>query len=122
MTPSPVEDPFSTGYRPNDDEKTWGMIAHVSALVSLFLGPIIVLAAKGNTSKWVKAHAIEALNFSITIFIGYMICVPLMFVVIGMCLIVPLGLGALILHIIAGVGAFQGNSYRYPFAIRFLKD
>jgi hypothetical protein len=122
MTPDPVssaaDHPFNVGYRPTDDEKTWGMIAHVSAIVATFLGPLITLAVKGNESKWVKAHAIESLNFSITLFIGYMVCLALVFVVVGFCLLFPLALAALILHIVAGVKAFQGGSYRY----RFLKD
>lgn len=127
MTPDPyaptADHPFNLpGYRPTDDEKTWGLIAHVSALVATFLGPLIALAVKGNESKWVRAHAIEALNFNITIFIGYMICTALTFVVIGLCLLIPLGMVAVILSIIAGVKAFQGGAYRYPFALRLIKE
>lgn len=125
MTPEPTAtaaDPFNSPYTPTDDEKTWGLVAHVSALVALFLGPLLALVVKGNQSKWVRAHAIEALNFSITIFIGYMICFALSFVLIGFCLMFPLALVAVILHIIAGVKAFQGGGYRYPFALRLLKD
>ena len=126
MTPDPVtsapDHPFNTGHRPTDDEKLWGLLAHVLALVSLFFGPILVLVVKGNESKWVKAHAIEALNFSITLFIAYLMCVPLVIVFIGFFLLCPLALAGVILHLIAGVKAFQGGSYRYPIAFRFLKD
>lgn len=107
---------------PTDDEKTWALIAHVSPMLSLFLGPLIVLVVKGNESKWVRAQAIESLNFSITLFIGYSIAAALTLVVVGFCMLIVLGAIAMVLHIVAGVKAFQGGSYRYPFALRLIKD
>ena len=121
MTPT-TDSSSLTAYQPTNDERNWGLLAHVGALAALFLVPLIVLVAKGNESKWVKAHAIESLNFSITMTIGYCICLALFFVMIGACLIFPLGIAAIVLHIIAGVAAFQGKSYRYPFALRLIKE
>ena len=111
-----------SAYQPSDDEKTWGLIAHLAPMGSLFLGPLLVLVVKGNESKWVKAQAIESLNFSITMVIGYALCLALVFVLIGFFLIFPLALAAIVLHIVAGVAAFQGRQYRYPFALRLIKD
>ena len=53
------------------DERTWGGAAHWSALIGAFvamafLGPLIVLLAKGNTSPYVRQQAVESLNFQIT--------------------------------------------------------
>lgn len=81
-----------------------------------------MLAVKGNESKWVRAHAIESLNFSITLFIGYMIGLALTMVVIGFCALIALGAFAVVIHIIAAVKAYQGHPYQYPFAIRLIKD
>ena len=127
MTPDPyaptAEHPFNLpGYRPSDDEKNWGLIAHVSAIVLGFIGPLIALAVKGNESKWVRAHAVEALNFHITLFIVYMVCIPLAFVLIGFCILIPAALASIILSILAGVKAFQGGAYRYPWALRLIKE
>ena len=126
MTPDPhasAEHPFnSPSYRANDDEKTWALIAHVSALVAGFLGPPIVLAVKGNNSKWVQAHAIESLNFNITLFIVCMVCAVLAFLLIGLCLIIPVVMVSVVLSIVAGVKAFQGSAYRYPVTLRLIKD
>lgn len=121
--PAPAEHPFNLpSYRPTDDEKTWALIAHVSALIGGFLGPLIVLAAKGNDSKWVRSHAIESLNFNITLFIAYMACAVLSVLLIGLCLMVPVVMVSVIFAIIAGVKAFQGNPYRYPVALRLIKE
>ncbi len=119
----PSQHPFDLpGYKPSDDEKTWALIAHVSALVAAFLGPIVALVAKGNESKWVRAHAIESLNFNLTLFIGYLVGTVLSVVAIGLCLLIPLAGIQVIFSIIAGVKAFQGQAYRYPFAIRLIKE
>lgn len=119
---TPLQPFDSDGYQPSDDEKTWGLIAHASAIVLTFLGPLIALAVKGNESKWVRSHAIESLNFNITIFIGYMVGGVLTVVVVGVCLLIPLSVAAVVLSIVAGVKAFQGHSYRYPFTLRLIKD
>lgn len=127
MTPDPyaptAEHPFNLpGYRPSDDEKNWALIAHVSAIVLGFIGPIIALAVKGNESKWVRAHAIEALNFHITLFIVYAFSGALTLVLVGFCTLFAAMLVSVILSILAGVKAFQGGAYRYPFALRLIKE
>lgn len=127
MTPDPyaptAEHPFNLpGYRPSEDERNWGLIAHVSAIVLGFLGPLIALLAKGNESKWVRAHAIEALNFHITLFFVYAVGGALTFVLIGLCLLIPAALASVVLSILAGVKAYQGGAYRYPFALRLIKE
>ena len=44
------------------DEKQWGMLAVVSGLVFI-IGPVVVLAMKGSTSKFVKFYAMQQLLF-----------------------------------------------------------
>lgn len=107
---------------PSEEEKVWALVAHVSPAVALFVGPLLVLLIKGNDSKFVRAHAIESLNFSITLFIGYAICFALAFLFIGFCLMVPLYAFAVVTHVLAAVKAWQGQVYRYPFAIRLIPE
>ena len=125
---SPLNDareqaPFAPGGAPpTDDEKTWALIAHAGAVFLGFLAPLIALLAKGNESKWVRAHAIEALNFHILMFIIYTVGAVLTVVVVGLCILLPAVIVATILSILAGVQAFQGKAYRYPFSLRLIKD
>jgi uncharacterized Tic20 family protein len=70
----------------------------------------------------VEQHGKESLNFQITVTIGVLICIPLMFVLIGIPLMFAIGLGALVLTIMAAVKVSNGNfDYRYPLTIRLLK-
>lgn len=114
--------PHPVGVGPTDDEKLWGLLAHVLANVAMFLGPILALAIKGNQSPYVRRHSIEALNFNLTLFIGYALSGALAIVLVGFCTAGVLGVLQLVLSIIAGVAAFQGRDYRYPFVIRFIKE
>lgn len=110
------------------DDRTWGMIAHLSALAAFVvpfvggaLGPLIVWLIKREQSAFAGEAAKEALNFNITVAIGYVICVVLMIVWIGIPLMFALGIAWLVLTIIAGVKASEGVQYRYPGTIRFVK-
>jgi uncharacterized Tic20 family protein len=119
---TPTTEALDPAYRPTEEEKVWALIAHLSPSVALFLGPLLVFLLKGNESKWVRAHAIESLNFSITLCIGYAICFALAFVFIGFCLMVPLYAFAIITHILAAVKAWQGGVYRYPLSVRLISE
>ncbi len=107
----------------SQDDKTMGMIAHLSGIVTGFIGPLVVwLINKDKTDKeWLIGQAKEALNFQITIAIAWFACIILSFVVIGMFLIPVVMIAALVLAIMAGMKANSGEDYRYPFAIRLIK-
>ena len=54
--------------------------------------------------------------------LGMAVCVALMFVLVGFVLIFIVGLGALVLTIMAAVKVSNGDfEYRYPFTLRLLK-
>jgi uncharacterized Tic20 family protein len=109
-----------------EDERTWGMLAHVSAilgaLVALsFIGPLIVLLVQGQKSQFVRRQAVEALNFQITTYIAAIVSFVLIFVLIGFILLPIVGILWLVLTIMASVAANRGEDYRYPFNIRLVK-
>lgn len=112
---------------PSADECTWGMVAHLAALAGFVipfgsvLGPLVVWLIKKDTMPLVDDQGKEALNFQITMLIGFIICLVLAFVVVGIFLGLLLGLADLVMVIMAAVKAQKGEKYRYPFAIRLIK-
>jgi uncharacterized protein len=129
--------PLQTGV--SAEERQWAMFAHLSALLGglvtagwgaslgCLVGPLIIWLVKKDTMPFVDDQAKEALNFNITVAaimlalfvlgivtlgVGFLIALPIMLVV---------GLGALVLIIIAAIKANEGVAYRYPFAIRLVK-
>jgi hypothetical protein len=102
------------------------MLAHISAILAAivflaFLGPLLVMLIQGPKSEFVRRQAVEALNFQITTYIAAFVSFLLFFVLIGFVLIVVVGIGWLVLTIVAGMAANRGEDYRYPVNIRLVK-
>lgn len=118
----------ATTDKPEKDARNWAMICQLSALAGFIvppvghvLGPLIVWAVKKDEFPFVDDQGKEALNFQLTITIGYVLCVPLIFIVIGVFMMAALGLYSFIMIIIASIKANDGVAYRFPHTIRFLK-
>jgi uncharacterized Tic20 family protein len=126
-----MSDPNSTpasGAAPTENERTWGMLAHLSALVGLViplignvLGPLGVSIARADQSAFVAAHAKEALNFNISVTLAAVVCALLMLVFIGFLLGSALFIAWLVMTLIAAIKASEGVAYRYPFSLRLVK-
>ena len=106
--PPPTWGPPAFGLSPQD-ERTWGMLAHIGALVAgfvvglAFLGPLIVMFTQGTKSAFVRRHAVESLNFQLTLLIAG---------IVGSVLAV--------VAVIGGIKAHHGEEYRYPINIRMV--
>ncbi|HQW28711.1 MAG TPA: DUF4870 domain-containing protein, partial [Verrucomicrobiales bacterium] len=106
------------------DEKVMGMLAHILGAVTSFLGPLIIWLIKKDESPFVNDQGKEALNFQITIIIGYVVAGILSMVPVLGCLSIILipavGVTSLIFGILGGLEANKGVVYRYPFALRLI--
>jgi uncharacterized protein len=112
---------------PNEDDRLWGMLAHLSALLGFaipflgnVLGPLVIWLAKRETSAFVADQGREALNFNITVLIGGLVCAVLALIFVGLLLGAALLVYWLVLTIVAGIRANEGTLYRYPFALRLV--
>jgi uncharacterized protein len=108
-----------------DQERLWGMLAHllsfVAAYIALgFLAPLVILLVFGQRSAYVRAHAVESLNFNLSWLLYAVVAIILSFVAIGIPILIALGIAYLVLVIIAAVRANNGELYRYPLTIRFI--
>lgn len=109
------------------EAKQWAMLTHLAAFAAFLIpfgniiGPLLVWQLKKDLGPFVENNGKEAVNFQITIAIAALVCIMLLFVVVGALLLPVLGLYWLILTIIAGVKANDGVAYRYPLTIRFIK-
>src|SRR5690242_13261558 len=103
------------------DERTWALLAHILTIVVGFIAPLVVLLVQGERSPMVRSHAVESLNFQITVTIGYVVAWVLTFVLIGILLLPLLWIGSVVFAILATIAASKGEPYRYPFALRLVK-
>jgi uncharacterized Tic20 family protein len=129
MDPAPV----STSVAPNaisKDERTWAMIAHLSAFAMYFtavghiIGPLVIWLSKRDGNPFVDDQAKEALNFQISWTIYLVANIALFFTIIGAVVAIPVFFILPVFHIvcmiIAAIKANDGFAYRYPLTLRFL--
>ena len=110
------------------DEQNWAMGCHLAALSGFVIplgnivGPLVVWLIKKDTMPLVDQHGKESLNFQITVLIAFVICLVLTLVLIGVVLMFVVGIGALVLTIMAAVKVSNGQfDYKYPFTLRLVK-
>jgi uncharacterized Tic20 family protein len=108
------------GPRPGTDDTTMAMLAHLLGLLVSWIGPLIIYLMKREESPYVRDQSAEALNFQITMFIGYIVAAVLSFVLIGLVLFPIIWIVSLIFHIQAAMAANRGLNYRYPISIRMI--
>lgn len=107
---------------------------HLSSFVVIWLGglavlgPLIMWLIMKDDNPEIESHAKEAINFHLTTFLQGVIVFILFISVIGWVLLIPLipylialCLISIVCPIIAAFKASNGESYRYPLTIRFLK-
>lgn len=104
-----------------EDEKTMSLLSHILCLVGGFLAPLIIWLLKKDQSAYIAEHALESLNFQISIMIYTAAAGVLCFVIIGFILLPIIGIFALVVVILATIKAYEGKMYRYPLTIRLIK-
>jgi uncharacterized Tic20 family protein len=105
------------------DERNIAMLTHLSGLLLNFIVPLVVwLMYKDRPGKrYVTLEARAALNFQITVLIGYVICWILTAVVWPFAFVFwLLWLVNLVICVWAAITVSNSGSFRYPFALRLV--
>ena len=120
------------------EHRQWAMFAHLSALIGglltspaggwgCFIGPLVIWLIKKETMPFVDDQAKEALNFNITVAIIALVMAVVTFMTLGLGIFLTgpimfiVGIAWLVMTIIAAIGSNDGQAYRYPMAIRFIR-
>jgi len=114
-----------------EDDRLWSTLAHASALTGLvfsfwgllcgFIGPLIIWLIKRDQSPLIADHAKEALNFNISFTLYHLVAAFTIILFIGLALVPIVYITWLVFLIIGSVKSYQGQYYRYPLTIRFIK-
>ena len=103
------------------DSRNMALLCHLLGFFTAFIGPLIIWLIKKESDKFVDAQGKEALNFQITLIIGYIISGLLITVCIGGILALIIAVLDIVFVIMACVAVSKGQAYRYPVCIRFIK-
>ncbi len=127
------------------EERTWSMWSHLGPLLVLvggmvlsagalslfaFVFPLVVMNTVGSRSAQVRAHAVESLNFQLSMLV-YSVGLVLVAIVVGLLtlgfgllvvipVVIALAVFELVVLVLASVQASNGGFYRYPLTVRFV--
>jgi uncharacterized Tic20 family protein len=112
-------------------DRNWASAAHWGTLVAAwlamgFLAPLLIMLTVGNQSPYVRKHAVESLNFQISLLIYGAVAVlfSILTIGLGLIIVIPVALAAfvaiLVFVIQASIKAANGEDYRYPLTLRFI--
>ncbi len=104
-----------------ENNKLLAILANLGGVFFGFIPALVVFLIKKDEPSWVLDSAREALNWQITVMIAAMVCVVLMFVLIGIVLFWILMVANLVFSILATVKASEQQAYRYPLSLRLIK-
>lgn len=106
---------------PSTDDRNIAMLAHLLGIFTGFIGALILWIIKKDEAPFIGQEAKEALNFQITMVIGYFAAGVLMVVAIGFLLMPVLFIANIVFCIMGALSASKGDGYRYPFAVRLVQ-
>jgi uncharacterized Tic20 family protein len=133
---STVAQPFAsapseaTWVDPETQEKQtrqWAFLLHLSIWAGFVLPvaglavPIAIWQLKKSDLPGIDQHGKNAVNWIISKLIYFVICLVLCFVIIGIPLLIALGAVGVIFPLIAAIKANNGEVWKYPMAITFVK-
>lgn len=114
LSPSPVFHPVDhgAGTDPTGRDRLLAAVAHGSGYLTTFVGPLVFMLTSGRRSPFIRRHAVEALNFQLTLLA---------------IVVVTFGLGAILYAVtwivaaIAALAALAGQRFHYPITLRLIR-
>jgi uncharacterized Tic20 family protein len=104
------------------DERLWATLIHVGGIFFHFLPALIGYIVLKDRGPFVRQHTTAALNFQLTVLLGYVIGLFTIWFFIGLLILAAVAVVNIVFSIIAAVTADRGQPYVYPIAIRFIGD
>ena len=116
MSNEAVEDTINN----NQDSNNMALLMWIGTLFFGFIPGLVLFLIKKDDS-YIQEQSKEALNWSITSFLGYIVGFILSFILIGMLVFPIIGICHFIFCIMGAVATSTGKQFRVPFAIRLIK-
>ena len=91
-----------------------------------FIAPLLIMLTIGNESPFVRKHAVESLNFQISLLIygAAALLFSIVTIGLGLIIVIPVGIAAVVAALVfliqGSIAAANGEDYRYPLTLRFV--
>lgn len=117
----PPTSPYTPQPLSPSDEKLWATLIHVGGILFYFLPSLIGYIVLRDRGPFIREHTATALNFQLTMLIASVVGGILTLLLIGFLILIAVAIVIIVFSIIAAVAANNGQSYRYPLSITFVR-
>ena len=123
---TPDREPVDPATR-EQETRQWAMLVHLSLLAGFvvpFAGlvlPIVLWQVKKTELPGIDIHGKIVVNWIISAIIYFFVSVLSILIIVGIPLLIALGIVGIVFPIIGGVKASNGEVWKYPLSIPFLK-
>ncbi|MET4782310.1 DUF4870 domain-containing protein [Glaciihabitans sp. UYNi722] len=102
------------------DEKLWATLIHIGGIFLYFLPALIGYVLLKDRGPLVRDHTRTALNFQLTVLIGYLVGIFTSWLFVGFLIVLVVAVLNIIFSLMAAIAANRGEEYVCPIAIRFV--
>jgi uncharacterized Tic20 family protein len=112
LSPAPAIGDGAQTEDPTGRDRLLAAVAHGSGYFTTFVGPLLFMLTSGRRSPFIRKHAVEALNFQLTLLA---------------IVVVTFGLGGVLYAVtwivaaIAALAALAGQRFHYPLTLRLIR-
>jgi uncharacterized Tic20 family protein len=118
-TPNPYQ--MSQQLSPSD-EKLWATLVHLGGIFFHFLPALIGYFVLRDRGPFIREHTRAALNFQLTVLLGYIIGVFTLWIVVGFVIVMAVAVLNIVVSILAAIAANRGELYTYRVALKFVSS
>lgn len=115
------------GKTPAEQSRRWAMLLHLSLLaghvipLAGFVAPVLIWQTKKEIYPDLEVHGRNAANWILSELVYLGIGIALSIFLIGFLIIIPVGIIAIVFPILGALKASNGETWKYPLTIEFIK-
>lgn len=118
--------PADRGHDTERDTRTWSVLLHISQFFWLVpfggvLAPLVIWLIHRDRLPGIEPHFRAVVNWQLSALIYGICCIPLIFLLVGIPLLITLGLVALVYPVVGAIQAGDDKVWHYPPSIRFFR-
>jgi hypothetical protein len=108
-------------------DRQWILLAHLGTLLGYavafgtFIVPLVIYLSKKDENAEIARHAKSSLNFQISMALYTIPAILFAIILVGIPFLIFLVVTNLVCTIVAALKADQGELYKYPLTIQFIK-
>jgi uncharacterized Tic20 family protein len=105
----------------DSETKTWAVLVHLGGIFFFFLPGLVALVLCEGRSAVISREARAALNFQLTVLIGYLVGFFTLWILVGFVVLVAVIVLNAVFCIMAAVEAGRGERAKYLVSVPFIR-